>query len=101
MMMDNRALRALRAHVSDNVATVLDEIQAEDTVAVSASREVSGGETIVAATAVPKYHKLALRPIAAGEAVVKYGETIGEATADIAAGAHVHIENIRSRRGRR
>ncbi len=101
MMMEEHALRALRAHAADNVATALDELEAGDTVAVSASREASGGETVAAATAVPKYHKLALRAIAAGEAVVKYGETIGEATVDIAAGAHVHVDNTQSRRGRR
>ncbi|NBF41951.1 MAG: hypothetical protein GVY14_16200 [Spirochaetes bacterium] len=100
-MTEKQALRALRAHASDNVATALDALQAGDTVAVSASREASGGESIVAATAVPKYHKLALRAMAAGEAVVKYGETIGEATVDIAAGAHVHVDNMNSRRGRR
>lgn len=93
--------RALRAHAADNVATALDELQSGDTVAVSTSRETTGGEPLTAATEVPKYHKLALRPIAAGEAVVKYGETIGEATVDIAAGSHVHVDNINSRRGRR
>ena len=100
-MMERRVLRALRAHASDNVATALDELQAGDSVAVSASREALVGETVAAATAVPKYHKLALRAIAAGEAVVKYGETIGEATVDIAPGAHVHVDNMNSRRGRR
>lgn len=93
--------RALRAHASDNVATALDELKAGDTVAVCASRDTTGTETVAATCAVPKYHKLALRPIPAGEAVMKYGETIGEATADIAAGDHVHIQNIRSTRGRR
>jgi altronate hydrolase len=41
-------------------------------------------------------HKLAVRPIAAGEAVTKYGQIIGFAAADIPAGAHVHVHNVRA-----
>jgi hypothetical protein len=33
--------------------------------------------------------------------VRKYGECIGVATADIAAGSHVHVHNMESRRGRK
>lgn len=43
-------------------------------------------------------HKLALRPIAAGEEVIKYGEVIGRATSEIQAGAHVHVHNVVSAR---
>ena len=39
-------------------------------------------------------------PIHAGEAVIKYGSPIGLATAEIAAGAHVHTHNLASTRGR-
>lgn len=46
--------------------------------------------------AIPMAHKIARRPIAAGDAVLKYGMPIGVATVDIAAGAHVHVHNIRS-----
>ena len=41
-------------------------------------------------------HKYAARAIQAGEAVVKYGQVIGVAKADIAAGRHVHTHNVRS-----
>lgn len=40
--------------------------------------------------------KIAIRPIAAGGAVVKYGHTIAIATEDIPAGAMVHVHNTRS-----
>jgi len=46
--------------------------------------------------AVPAGHKYALRAIRAGEAVIKYGETIGRATKDIADGEWVHTHNLRS-----
>jgi len=39
-------------------------------------------------------HKYALRPIAPGELVIKYGMPIGRATRAIAAGEHVHTQNL-------
>jgi altronate hydrolase len=41
-------------------------------------------------------HKFAVRRIRAGEAVLKYGQIIGFAAADIPAGAHVHVHNVRA-----
>ena len=51
---------------------------------------------MTAAQDLPLGHKIARRPIAAGDKVVKYGAPIGTATAAIAAGAHAHVHNIRS-----
>jgi (2R)-sulfolactate sulfo-lyase subunit alpha len=47
---------------------------------------------------VPLGHKVALRDIAAGQPVVKYGVVIGRATQDIAAGDHVHVHNLKGER---
>src|SRR5262249_28579122 len=41
-------------------------------------------------------HKFALRPIAAGAAVLKYGQVIGFAGRAIAPGEHVHVHNVRA-----
>jgi altronate dehydratase len=77
----------------DNVATALESIDR--------GREVRAGTAIVvAAEAIPRGHKLAVRVIRAGEAVVKYGSPIGTASVDIAVGAHVHTHNVASSRGR-
>ena len=46
-------------------------------------------------------HKYALRPIAAGENVIKYGQPIGHATRPIAAGEHVHTHNLATNLGER
>lgn len=43
---------------------------------------------------IEKGHKFALRDIPCGEQVIKYGEVIGRASADIAAGSHVHSHNM-------
>ena len=45
---------------------------------------------------IPSGHKFALRPISCGEYIVKYGEIIGRATADIQQGEWVHTHNVKS-----
>lgn len=47
---------------------------------------------------VPLGHKVAMRDIASGEEVIKYGRLIGQATRDIARGEWVHTHNLRSMR---
>ena len=42
---------------------------------------------------IPAGHKVAIRPIAVGEPVRRYGQIIGFATAPIAPGQHVHTQN--------
>ncbi len=46
---------------------------------------------------IPAGHKFALKDIKKGEYVVKYGEIIGKATADIKKGEWVHTHNLKSR----
>ena len=41
-------------------------------------------------------HKYALRDIAAGENIIKYGNPIGHATQDIHKGDHVHSHNVKT-----
>jgi altronate dehydratase len=78
---------------------LLDE---RDNVLVVTRRIVLGdqlnidGEIIEAMNDFPLAHKLARRPIRAGETVLKYGAPIGVATADIPRGAHVHVHNMKS-----
>ncbi|CDM25327.1 Altronate hydrolase [Castellaniella defragrans 65Phen] len=44
--------------------------------------------------AIPSGHKAALRPVRQGAPVRRYGQVIGFATRDIAAGQHVHVHNL-------
>ena len=71
----------------DTVAVALKPLKAGETVSY-------GGGEITLTEDLPMGHKSALRDIRKGEAVIKYGFPIGEATADIAAGAHVHTANL-------
>jgi len=41
-------------------------------------------------------HKIALKDIAVGQSIVKYGEPIGEAKIEIKAGDWIHIHNIKT-----
>jgi len=47
---------------------------------------------------IPIGHKLALKDIKSGETIVKYGHDIGRAIADIGAGSHAHVHNIKTKR---
>ena len=87
---------------SEQTAFVID---ARDNVATALSPITAGpvrllGDTRVAAVEareeVPKGHKIALQPIAAGEQIIKYGISIGSATADVEAGRWVHLHVMRS-----
>lgn len=82
--------------------TKLIRITERDNVAV-ALHAASKGETLKAGDAVvtvrediPQGHKIALVPLAAGEAVVKYGFPIGHATEPVEAGSWVHTHNMRT-----
>ena len=84
---------AIVISADDNVATALEAIEQGQTIQ-------AGGATVTAADAIPRGHKIALRAIAAGDRVIKYGSPIGTASSDIAAGGHVHTHNLASTRGR-
>ncbi len=81
------------------------KINQEDNVAV-ALRPIAKGETLtvgdVSVTVleeIPQGHKVALRPVKAGEKVVKYGFCIGFAKEDIEAGGWVHVHNLKTALG--
>ena len=57
---------------------------------------VLAGQSVQLAAAVSMGHKLALRPMALGDKVLKYGVPIGSATVAIAVGDHVHLHNMKS-----
>ena len=74
---------ALRLDPADDVAVALRALAAGESV-----------EGVLVREPVPAGHKFALREIAAGETLRKYGAPIGRATQAIAAGAHVHSHNL-------
>jgi len=53
-----------------------------------------GGDTVTVRDPVPPGHKVALKAIAEGAPVRRYGEVIGRARIPIETGAHVHTHNL-------
>src|SRR5579863_8671991 len=78
---------AIHLHPSDNVAVARVPIPPGTELRVD-------GETIVTLDAIPAGHKVALRPIAAGEMVERYGQDIGRAKVAIEPGRHIHTHNL-------
>ena len=76
---------SIRLHASDNVVIALADL---------APGQVPEGLEFALPGPVPRGHKLATQPIAAGQNVIRYGQIIGIATLDIAAGAHIHSHNL-------
>lgn len=79
------AAPTIRIHPADNVVIARAQLLGGTQVA---------GEGVAVAGLVPPGHKLATRAIRAGEAVRRYGQVIGVASADIAPGQHVHTHNL-------
>ena len=80
----------IKIHPGDNVVVALNslplgtEILLEDGTTISSNDEVPAG------------HKIAIAPVAKGEAVIKYGYSIGYATEDIACGDWIHTHNLKT-----
>ena len=47
---------------------------------------------------IPIGHKIALKDMAVGDTVLKYGIDMGKVVAPIAAGQHAHVHNIKTKR---
>ena len=81
----------------DNVAIALNDIERGTPLRLQRSRHVVN---IVAKQKVPFGHKFATERIGKGQAIRKYGETIGKATKPIRSGDWIHTHNLKSIRGR-
>ena len=81
----NGASRSIRLHQDDHVAVAVETIEEGDEL---------GLEGISVSSRIQAGHKVAIAPVAAGAGVLKYGQIIGFAKADITPGDHVHVHNL-------
>src|SRR5690625_3904779 len=81
--------KLIHIHPDDNVVVAIDALEAGDTVEVWGRRLVLGSD-------VPAGHKIALKPIGEGEAVVKCGHRIGLSSEAVEPGASVHSHNLKT-----
>lgn len=77
--------KLLKINETDNVAVALTPLPGATSI-----------DGVTLRSDVPQGHKVALRAIHRGEPVLKYGYPIGYASRDIAAGEHVHTQNVES-----
>ena len=89
--------KAIVIKESDNVATALADLLPGQVLTIDLP---SGREEVTVRDSIPFGHKFAIRPIPKGQAVIKYGETIGRALQEIEVGGYVHVHNLESQRGR-
>lgn len=80
----------IHIHPDDNVVVALHPI------AKGTEVPVEGVGSITAVEDIPQGHKMAIRPIKAGDNVVKYGFAIGHATADAEPGCWMHTHNVKT-----
>jgi altronate dehydratase small subunit len=88
---------AIAIRENDNVATALRDLAVGEKIVVGVADRT---RSVQVRQAMAFGHKLALTDIPAGTDILKYGEVMGRATQEIPAGAHAHIHNIESLRGR-
>ena len=72
-------------HATDNLVIALTDL---------AKGATLDGLSVALPGPVPRGHKLATRAITKGETVLRYGQSIGQATEDIPAGGHIHSHNL-------
>lgn len=77
----------IHLHTEDNVAITTQDMP-------PASTASAGEQLVTLAAAIPRSHKVAVRDIAEGEAVRRYGQIIGFARSNINTGEHVHLHNL-------
>jgi len=82
----------VQIHTRDNVVIALQPLPTGHRLEVQ-------GQSIVLLQPVERGHKLAVKAIASGADIIKYGYPIGIATANIQAGEHVHVQNVRTKLG--
>lgn len=87
---DRRGPAAILIAPDDNVAVVLRDFAAGESLIV-------GPRRVVCAQPVPSGHKVALDSVRAGGSIVKCGVPVGIARRAIGVGEHVHIHNVASR----
>jgi altronate hydrolase len=79
----------IKIHPNDSVAVALKPLTKGSSINVN-------GQTITLSEDVPQGHKFALKDIKSGEAVMKYGSSIGVAKEDIKEGAWIHTHNVKT-----
>ncbi|WCR16417.1 UxaA family hydrolase [Paracoccus seriniphilus] len=82
----------------DNVGVVVVENLAAGTDMLCVVTADNSDFRLTAKADIPIGHKVALKPLKAGDTVIKYGEDIGKMVGDAEVGDHVHTHNCKTKR---
>lgn len=82
----------------DNVGVVVIEGLTKGTEMLCVIMADNSDFTLTALDDVPIGHKIALTDLKAGDTVLKYAADIGIMVGDAAKGAHVHTQNLKTKR---
>lgn len=82
-------MKVIQINPSDNVAVALDDINQDEVLQI-------GAISVKATGRIARGHKIALTDISSGDDIVKYGNVIAHATADIPVGSWVHTQNAKT-----
>jgi len=82
----------------DNVGVVVVEGLKAGTGMLGVVTETDKTLELKARHDIPIGHKVALKPLKAGDTVIKYGEDIGRMIVDAGLGEHVHVHNLKTKR---
>jgi (2R)-sulfolactate sulfo-lyase subunit alpha len=87
----------IHAHDDTVGVVVVEGLTAGTTMLCVVTEDDSDFHTVVNQD-VPIGHKVALKDMAVGDAVIKYGQDIGRVVAPIKKGDHVHTHNLKTKR---
>jgi len=79
----------IKINPADNVIIALKDFSTGETISIDQ-------QELEIVNDIPKGHKIALVPISENEDIIKYGAPIGHATQNIAAGEHIHVQNLKT-----
>ena len=80
---------AIHLRPIDNIAVATRMIPANSELEIE-------GQAVSIPSTVDMGHKVAVRPIAKGEPILKFGQIIGFASQDVPVGGHVHVHNCKA-----
>jgi len=83
---------------NDSVAVVVVEGLAAGATLTGLILDEDRTITLEALQDIPIGHKIALKDMAVGDTVIKYGVDIGKVVAPIKRGQHAHVHNIKTKR---
>jgi len=83
------SVKYIKIHPHDSVIVALEEMKAGEVLVID-------NQIVELIQPIERGHKIAIKPVASGENIIKYGYPIGHATRDILVGEQIHTQNLRT-----